>query len=91
MLPGIEKGSHIFLKGKVLCEECLAFQNLSDEALQTLRQKGLWQEQYLACVDKVQNLAEGMFQQPAEEMALLWRIERNAQVKEPSLDERWWF
>ena len=35
----------------------------------------------------MQELAEGMFQQPTQEMAILWAIERNARVKDPTLDE----
>ena len=28
-----------------------------------------------------------MFRQPTQEMAILWAIERNARVKDPTLDE----
>ena len=70
-----------------LKNECIAFRASSNEALQTLRQKGLSLEQYLANVKKMQDLAEGMFEKPTEEMALMWRLEQNARVQAPTLDE----
>ena len=35
----------------------------------------------------MQELAEGMFWQPTQEMGLLWAIERKARVKDPTLEE----
>ena len=32
-------------------------------------------------------MAEGMFSQPTEEQVMLWQIEKNARVQDPSLDE----
>lgn len=72
---------------EALKNECIGFRTSSNEALQTLRQKGLSLEQYLANVKKMQDLAEGMFEKPKEEMALMWRLEQNARVKAPTLDE----
>jgi len=43
--------------------------------------------QSLREVRRMQELAEGMFQQPTQEMAILWAIERNARVKDPTLEE----
>lgn len=34
-----------------------------------------------------QVVVEGMFRQPSEYMAMVWRIERNAYAKAPTLDE----
>lgn len=43
--------------------------------------------QSLREVRRMQELAEEMFRQPTQEMAILWAIERNARVKDPTLDE----
>ena len=71
----------------LLRKESRSFKGLSDNALQTLRQRGLEIEVYSDCVQQMQEMAEGMFRQPTEEQAMLWRIEKNAQVQDPSLEE----
>ena len=35
----------------------------------------------------MQELADGMFQQPIQEMALIWAIERRERMKAPALEE----
>lgn len=70
-----------------LRRESRNFMELSDKALQILRQKGLALDAYLENVWQMQEIAEGMFQQPTEEMAMLWQIEKNARVEDPSLAE----
>lgn len=70
-----------------LRKECQAFQKMSDDALQTLREKGLSLDTYLEQVWRMQECAEDMFRQPTEEQVLLWRLERNALVQEPTLKD----
>ena len=70
-----------------LREECQMFLEASDDALQTLRQKGLALDSYMGAVQHMQNVADGMFRQPSEYKAMAWRIERNAYAKAPTLDE----
>lgn len=55
--------------------------------MQTLRQKGLALDAYVESVQQMQAVVDGMFQQPSEYMAMIWRIERNAYAKAPTLDE----
>ena len=74
-------------KMELLRKETLEFRNQSEAALQNLRQRELTLEQYLREVRRMQELAEGMFWQPTQEMGLLWAIERKARVKEPTLEE----
>jgi len=77
------------LRGKMelLRKESVEFRNQSEAAILNLRQRELTLDQYLEHVLRMQELAEGMFQQPTQEMAILWAIERNARVKDPTLDE----
>lgn len=70
-----------------LRQESRYFKSLSDDALQILRQKGLALDTYLELVRQMQDAAEGMFEQPTEEMAMLWQIEQKARIKKPPLDE----
>ena len=71
----------------LLRKKSQSFKGLSDNALQTLRQRNLEIEGYLDCVQRMQEMAEGMFSQPTEEQVMLWQIEKNARVQDPSLDE----
>lgn len=77
------------LRGKMelLRQESVKFRNQSEAAILNLRQRELTLDQYLQEVRRMQDLAEGMFSQPTQEMAMLWAIERRARVKEPTLDE----
>lgn len=77
------------LRGKMelLRKESVKFRNQSEAAILNLRQRELTLDQYLLEVRRMQNLAEGLFQQPTQEMAILWAIERNARVKDPTLEE----
>lgn len=52
-----------------------------------LRQREKTLEEYTQAVRRMQDMAEEMFDQPTQEMAVLWAIERNAWAKEPTLDE----
>jgi len=71
-----------------LSRECRLFKSLSDEALATLRRKNLSLNDYLATVERMQNVADFVFSEVNEEMAMwLWRIEQSARVKQPSLEE----
>ena len=70
-----------------LHKECQVFREKSDDALQVLRQKGLALDTYLEQVRRLQEFTEGMFCQSTEEQAMLWRIEKNARVQDPSLEE----
>lgn len=74
-------------KMDLLRKESVQFRKISEEALQNLRQRERTLDQYLTAVSRMQELAEGMFRQPTQEMAILWAIERNARVKDPTLDE----
>lgn len=77
------------LRGKMelLRKESIAFRNQSEAAILNLRQRELTLDQYLQEVRQMQELAEGIFNQPTQEQAMLWAIERRARVKEPTLDE----
>ena len=71
-----------------LSRECRLFKSLSDEALATLRRKNLSLNDYLATVERMQNVADFVFSEVNEEMAMwLWKIEQSARVKPPSLEE----
>lgn len=77
------------LRGKMelLRKESVEFRNQSEAAILNLRRRELTLDQYLWEVKRMQNLAEGMFRQPSQEMAMLWALERRARVKEPTLEE----
>lgn len=77
------------LRGKMelLRKESVEFRNQSEAAILNLRQRELTLDQYLEHVLRMQELAEGMFRQPTQEMAILWAVERNARVKDPTLEE----
>ena len=77
------------LRGKMelLRKESVEFRNQSEAAILNLRRRELTLDQYLQEVRQMQDLAEYMFSQPTQEMALYWAIERNARVKDPTLEE----
>lgn len=77
------------LRGKMelLRKESVEFRNQSEAAIVNLRQREKTLEEYLRAVRRMQEMAEEMFDQPTQEMAIYWAIERNARVKNPILDE----
>ena len=74
-------------KLEALRKECQDFREVSGDALETLRQKGLALDAYMESVQQMLDVVDGMFLQPLEYMAMIWRIERNAYAKAPTLDE----
>lgn len=77
------------LRGKMelLRKESIEFRTQSEAAIVNLRQREKTLDEYLQAVRRMQDMAEEMFNQPTQEMAILWTIESNAQVKGPTLDE----
>lgn len=77
------------LRGKMelLRKESVEFRNQSEAAILNLRQRELTLDQYLQEVRQMQDLAEYMFSQPTQEMAMQWSIERNEWEWEPTLDK----
>lgn len=77
------------LRGKMemLRKESIEFRNQSEAAIVNLRQREKTLEEYTQAVRRMQDMAEEMFDQPTQEMAIYWAIERDARVKEPTLDE----
>ena len=77
------------LRGKMelLRRESVEFRTQSEAAILNLRQRELTMEQYLLEVRKMQDLAEEMFRQPTQELAMRWSIERKEWEKEPTLDK----
>ena len=74
-------------KMELLRKETLEFRKQNEAALRNLQRRELAIEQYLEKVRWMQELAEGMFQQPTQEIGVLWAIERKVRVKEPTLEE----
>lgn len=74
-------------KMELLRQESVEFRNQSEAAILNLRQRELTLDQYLQEVRRMQDMAEGMFRQPSQELAMLWALERRARVKEPTLEE----
>lgn len=72
---------------ELLSQECRTFREMSNDALMTLREKNLTLNTYLKKVQQMQEFTEGMFRQPTEEQALLNKLERDAQVQAPTLEE----
>ena len=77
------------LRGKMelLRKESVEFRNQSEAAILNLRQRELTLDQYLQEVRRMQDLAEYMFSQPTQEMAMRWSIERNEWERETTLDK----
>lgn len=77
------------LRGKMelLRKESVEFRNQSEAAILNLRQRELTLDQYLQEVRQMQDLAEYMFSQPTQEMAMRWSIECKEWEKEPTLDK----
>lgn len=77
------------LRGKMelLRKESVEFRNQSEAAILNLRQRELTLDQYLQEVRQMQDMAEYMFSQPTQELAMRWSIERKEWEREPTLDK----
>ena len=77
------------LRGKLelLRKESVEFRNESEAAILNLRQRKLTLDQYLLEVRRMQDLAEYMFSQPTQELAMRWSIEHKKWEKDPTLDK----
>lgn len=74
-------------KMELLRQESVEFRNQSEAAILNLRRRELTLDQYLLEVRRMQDMAEGMFRQPSQELAMRWSVERKEWEKEPTLDK----